>query len=43
MIKSKDYVMKIVGDVVTSVTFTSLYHCNEKDLGLSFSKFYVIL
>ena len=35
--------MRIVDDVSTSMSLTSLYICNEKKLGLKFTKFYVFL
>ena len=41
--KSKHDVMKIADDVSTLMMLMSLYHCNEKRLGLKFSKFYVFL
>ena len=41
--QSKHDVMRIVDDVSTLVTLTSLYHSSEKKLGLKFTKFYVFL
>ena len=41
--QSKHNVMRIVDDVSTLMTLTSLYICNEKKLGLKFTKFYVFL
>ena len=39
----KHDVMGIVDGVSTMMTLTSLYICNEKKLGLKFTKFYVFL
>ena len=41
--QSKHDVMRIVDDVSTLMTLTSLNHCSEKKLGLKFTKFYVFL
>ena len=43
MVQSKHDVMRIVDDVSTLMTLTSLYHCNEKKLELKFTKFYMFL
>ena len=41
--QSKHGVMRIVDDVFTLMTLTSLYHCSEKKPGLKFTKLYVFL
>ena len=41
--QSKYFVLRIVDDVSTLMTLTSLYQCSEKKLGLKFTKFYVSL
>ena len=38
--QSKHDVMRIVDDVSTLMTLTSLYQCSEKSLGLKFTKMY---
>ena len=41
--QSKHDVIRIVDDVSTLMTLTSLYHCSEKKLILKFMKLYVFL
>ena len=43
LVQSKNDVMRIVDDVLTLATLTSLYVCNEKKLGLKCTKFYVFM
>ena len=35
--------MRIVDDISTLMTLTSLYQCSEKKVGLKFTNFYVFL
>ena len=43
LVQSKHDVMRIVDDVSTLMTLTSLYICNENNLGLNFTKSYAFL